>query len=212
MTVREPEWYPDPFCRHEYRYFNGARWTDDVADNSVQSLDPANPPPPPVLAKPQPPAVPHPASAPQMQSTSQDEQTHLSESSAVPTPSRHTAAQRSYQALLDAFRHSWPDLPADFLARTRAQWAPLIAVLARGSRDRVDESDFVSNMTGLRMMVDYPGDSGATAAHFFAMLVAGIGAPLEVLREEFMRSALPVTAAQRELMFASITIAAGKSR
>lgn len=35
-----PAWYRDPTKRHEYRYWNGARWTDAVADRGVQSVDP----------------------------------------------------------------------------------------------------------------------------------------------------------------------------
>jgi hypothetical protein len=34
------EWYPDPVCRHEYRYWDGGQWTADVADQGERSLDP----------------------------------------------------------------------------------------------------------------------------------------------------------------------------
>ena len=33
-------WYPDPVARHEYRYWDGAAWTDHVADAGEQSTDP----------------------------------------------------------------------------------------------------------------------------------------------------------------------------
>jgi uncharacterized protein YxjI len=36
-----PGWYPDPYGRHEYRHWNGWRWTDDVASHGRQSTDPA---------------------------------------------------------------------------------------------------------------------------------------------------------------------------
>jgi hypothetical protein len=33
-------WHPDPSRRHEYRYWNGLVWTDDVADRGVVAVDP----------------------------------------------------------------------------------------------------------------------------------------------------------------------------
>jgi len=33
-------WFPDPNRRHEHRYFNGQRWTADVADQGQRSVDP----------------------------------------------------------------------------------------------------------------------------------------------------------------------------
>lgn len=33
-------WYPDPEGRHQFRYWDGSRWTDDVADGGVASIDP----------------------------------------------------------------------------------------------------------------------------------------------------------------------------
>jgi hypothetical protein len=33
-------WHPDPTARHEYRYWDGAQWTDDVSDGGVTSTDP----------------------------------------------------------------------------------------------------------------------------------------------------------------------------
>lgn len=33
-------WYPDPTHRFEYRYYNGERWTADVARQSVRYVDP----------------------------------------------------------------------------------------------------------------------------------------------------------------------------
>ncbi len=35
-----PNWYPDPGGRHEHRYWDGAAWTDNVADHGRQSVDP----------------------------------------------------------------------------------------------------------------------------------------------------------------------------
>lgn len=33
-------WHPDPGGRHEYRYWDGSRWTDDVSDGGVAARDP----------------------------------------------------------------------------------------------------------------------------------------------------------------------------
>lgn len=33
-------WEPDPTGRHQYRWFDGEQWTDQVADDGVQSVDP----------------------------------------------------------------------------------------------------------------------------------------------------------------------------
>jgi uncharacterized protein YxjI len=35
-----PDWYPDPYGRHELRYFDGNRWTEHVASHGRQSVDP----------------------------------------------------------------------------------------------------------------------------------------------------------------------------
>lgn len=40
MTEHGPGWHADPGGRHEHRYWDGARWTDDVADAGVTSRDP----------------------------------------------------------------------------------------------------------------------------------------------------------------------------
>jgi hypothetical protein len=34
-------WAADPYGRHQWRYWDGGRWTDQVADGSTQSTDPA---------------------------------------------------------------------------------------------------------------------------------------------------------------------------
>lgn len=34
------QWAADPSGRHEHRYFDGAKWTDQVSDGGVQSTDP----------------------------------------------------------------------------------------------------------------------------------------------------------------------------
>jgi hypothetical protein len=39
MNAPAPGWHPDPTSRHQYRYWDGARWTDDVADGGVASTD-----------------------------------------------------------------------------------------------------------------------------------------------------------------------------
>jgi hypothetical protein len=39
-------WQPDPSGRHQYRYHDGTRWTEHVADDGVASTDPWQEPPP----------------------------------------------------------------------------------------------------------------------------------------------------------------------
>jgi uncharacterized protein YxjI len=34
-----PDWFPDPYGRHELRYFDGTRWTEHVASHGRQSVD-----------------------------------------------------------------------------------------------------------------------------------------------------------------------------
>jgi hypothetical protein len=38
-------WQRDPTARHEYRYWDGSRWTDDVSDRGVTTTDPMPPGP-----------------------------------------------------------------------------------------------------------------------------------------------------------------------
>jgi hypothetical protein len=40
MNAPAPGWNPDPTGRHEYRYWDGGNWTDDVSDNGITSVDP----------------------------------------------------------------------------------------------------------------------------------------------------------------------------
>lgn len=40
MSDHPPDWYPDPSGKHEYRYWDGNQWTDDVASHGRQSVDP----------------------------------------------------------------------------------------------------------------------------------------------------------------------------
>lgn len=40
MNAAAPGWQPDPTRRHEYRYWDGSQWTDDVSDGGVTSVDP----------------------------------------------------------------------------------------------------------------------------------------------------------------------------
>ncbi len=42
MTTTEPhapDWYPDPYGRHEHRYFDGSQWTEHVSSHGRQSTD-----------------------------------------------------------------------------------------------------------------------------------------------------------------------------
>jgi hypothetical protein len=38
-SVRTPGWFPDPAGRHEHRWWDGERWTVQVADHGVTSVD-----------------------------------------------------------------------------------------------------------------------------------------------------------------------------
>jgi hypothetical protein len=38
--VSPPGWFPDPSGRHERRYWDGARWTEHVADGQTTATDP----------------------------------------------------------------------------------------------------------------------------------------------------------------------------
>lgn len=38
--MSDPAWESDPTTRHEYRWWDGEEWTEHVADDGVQSLDP----------------------------------------------------------------------------------------------------------------------------------------------------------------------------
>jgi hypothetical protein len=40
--MNAPGWQPDPTTRHEYRYWDGSQWTDDVSDGGVTSVDPVD--------------------------------------------------------------------------------------------------------------------------------------------------------------------------
>ncbi|HEX6425750.1 MAG TPA: septum formation family protein [Acidimicrobiales bacterium] len=40
MNSAPPGWNPDPTGRHEYRYWDGTAWTDDVSDGGVAATDP----------------------------------------------------------------------------------------------------------------------------------------------------------------------------
>jgi uncharacterized protein YxjI len=35
-----PNWYPDPMGKHEYRWFDGTNWTDQVSSHGKQAVDP----------------------------------------------------------------------------------------------------------------------------------------------------------------------------
>jgi uncharacterized protein YxjI len=37
---RPPDWYPDPFGRHEHRYWDGSQWTEHVSSHGRQGTDP----------------------------------------------------------------------------------------------------------------------------------------------------------------------------
>jgi uncharacterized protein YxjI len=38
-TGHSPNWYPDPWGRHEHRYFDGTNWTEHVASHGRQTVD-----------------------------------------------------------------------------------------------------------------------------------------------------------------------------
>jgi hypothetical protein len=40
MTAPTSGWQPDPTGRHEYRYWDGTQWTEDVSDGGHTSIDP----------------------------------------------------------------------------------------------------------------------------------------------------------------------------
>jgi hypothetical protein len=40
MNGPAPGWQPDPTGRHEYRYWDGTKWSDDVSDGGVATTDP----------------------------------------------------------------------------------------------------------------------------------------------------------------------------
>jgi hypothetical protein len=40
MSDTTPGWQPDPTGKHDHRYWDGSRWTDDVADAGVAGTDP----------------------------------------------------------------------------------------------------------------------------------------------------------------------------
>lgn len=46
MSGPAPDWYPDPSNRHQHRYWDGTSWTEHVADDGVQSVDPPGGPAP----------------------------------------------------------------------------------------------------------------------------------------------------------------------
>ena len=35
-----PDWYPDPYGRHEMRYYDGSQWTEHVSSHGKQAVDP----------------------------------------------------------------------------------------------------------------------------------------------------------------------------
>jgi len=40
MSEHPPDWYPDPDGRHQYRFWNGVEWTEQVADHGKMAVDP----------------------------------------------------------------------------------------------------------------------------------------------------------------------------
>ena len=52
-TAAAPDWYEDPLGRHQYRYWDGAAWTQNVADSGQTSIDPLSAEPPPVEVPPE---------------------------------------------------------------------------------------------------------------------------------------------------------------
>ena len=44
MTSATPAgWFPDPSARHEFRYWDGTRWTEHVSDQGTASSDRPDP-------------------------------------------------------------------------------------------------------------------------------------------------------------------------
>jgi hypothetical protein len=41
MPEHPAAWYPDPARRHQFRYWDGGRWTVNVADDGIASVDPS---------------------------------------------------------------------------------------------------------------------------------------------------------------------------
>ena len=37
-----PNWYPDPMGRHEYRWYDGSQWTDQVSSHGRTATDPVS--------------------------------------------------------------------------------------------------------------------------------------------------------------------------
>ncbi len=52
MTAPEnpPRWATDPLGRHQYRYWDGSRWSEHVSDNGMLAVDPPTATPPPTAA------------------------------------------------------------------------------------------------------------------------------------------------------------------
>lgn len=48
-----PGWYADPAARHEYRYWDGAQWTEHVSDRGNRGMDPIRPASQPQAVQPQ---------------------------------------------------------------------------------------------------------------------------------------------------------------
>lgn len=40
--MSSPNWLPDPSGRHQLRWWDGTAWTENVSDNGVTALDPAD--------------------------------------------------------------------------------------------------------------------------------------------------------------------------
>jgi uncharacterized protein YxjI len=40
MTANPADWYPDPYGRHQHRYWDGQQWTEHVSDHGRQTSDP----------------------------------------------------------------------------------------------------------------------------------------------------------------------------
>lgn len=51
MNGPAPGWQPDPTGRHEYRYWDGTKWSDDVSDGGVATTDPVGGPAAPQAAQ-----------------------------------------------------------------------------------------------------------------------------------------------------------------
>jgi hypothetical protein len=87
-------WYEDPTGRHDHRYWDGARWTEHVADLGVAALEPYDGPPVPPRIEPEPAPEPEPTAVsptvltpePEPEPTPEPERTAVRPTTLTPEP------------------------------------------------------------------------------------------------------------------------------